>query len=239
MRMLVDIISSCMSKKNWWKYANAALLVTVRKTDLPDVRVVFFLSQVFDIVELEAEISQAIGYCRSGSESALRSRVVFQVKNPSRGRFNLSSPDSSLNPKNDCLHTLLSRHLRHCCVGFTSSPKARWVTSIKMRILDIFILVTTDAWSDQVVSSHNQARAQYGAAPVTWNSELYSSTLSYAQGCKFAHRYKHFFSCMATELNDYHISDPQGQYGENLVGYFVLSKIWNWLTPKYLVCRDW
>ena len=228
-----------MSKKNWWKYADAALLVTVRKTDPPDVRVVFFLSQVFDIVELEAEISQAIRYCRSGSESALRSQVVLQVKKTSRRGFNLSSPDSSLNPKNDRLHTLLSRHLRYYCVGFTPSPKARWVTSIKIRILDIFILVTTDAWSDQVVSSHNQARAQYGAAPVTWNSGLYSSTLSYAQGCKFAHRYKQLFFCMVTELNDYYISDPQGQYGENLVGYFVSSKIWNWLTTKYLVCRDW
>jgi len=201
--------------------------VTVRKTDLPDVRVVFFLSQVFHIVELEARISQAIAYCRSGSESALRSQVVFQVKNPSRGGFNLSSPDSSPNPKNDRLHTLLSRHLRYCRVGFTPSPKARWVTSVKIRIMDVFILVTTDAWSDQAVSLHNQARAQYGAAPVTWNSGLYSSTLSYAQGCKFAHRYKQLFSCMATELNDHFISDPQGRYGENLVGHFVLSKIWS------------
>lgn len=55
-----------------------------------------------------------------------------------------------------------------------------------------------DAWSDQVVSLHNQARARYGARPVTWNSGLYSSTVSYAQACKFVH------------------SDSQGKYGENL-----------------------
>jgi hypothetical protein len=126
--------------------------------------------------------------------------VVLLVKRPSPSpiEFNLSwAPDSSLNPKNDHLHSLLSRHLCHCCLGFTPSGKARLVTSIKIRILDIFILFTTDAWSDQVVTLHNQYRAQYGAGPVTWNSKLYSSTLSYAQGCKFAHRYERFSSCIA------------------------------------------
>ncbi|KAF9012625.1 CAP domain-containing protein [Cyathus striatus] len=44
-----------------------------------------------------------------------------------------------------------------------------------------------DAWSDQVVQLHNSYRAQYGANPVSWNQDLYASTLQWAQGCNFAH----------------------------------------------------
>jgi uncharacterized protein YkwD len=55
-----------------------------------------------------------------------------------------------------------------------------------------------DPWSDQVIYSHNQYRALYGAGPVSWNSELYASTLSYAEGCDFSH------------------SIDEGLYGENL-----------------------
>ena len=99
-----------------------------------------------------------------------------------------------------------------CAVGYFNNDT---------QALRIFTFVTTDAWSDQVVSLHDQARAQYGAGPVTWNSELYSSTLSYAQGCIFVHRCEQLFSCMATELIIYVTSASQGQYGENLAGHLL------------------
>jgi pathogenesis-related protein 1 len=44
-----------------------------------------------------------------------------------------------------------------------------------------------DAFQDQVLAAHNVARAQYGAANLTWNAALYSSTLAYANTCVFAH----------------------------------------------------
>ncbi|MBF6340720.1 hypothetical protein IU450_33225 [Nocardia abscessus] len=55
-----------------------------------------------------------------------------------------------------------------------------------------------DAWSDQVLASHDQARGQYGAPSLTWNSALYADTVAWAKACRFEH------------------SDPQGRYGENL-----------------------
>jgi pathogenesis-related protein 1 len=46
--------------------------------------------------------------------------------------------------------------------------------------------VHADAWSDAVLTALNQARAQYGAAPLTWNAALYGETLQYASACRFA-----------------------------------------------------
>ncbi|KAF9945528.1 hypothetical protein BGZ72_001253, partial [Mortierella alpina] len=43
------------------------------------------------------------------------------------------------------------------------------------------------------------ARAQYGAAPLTWDGGLYGGTLQHAQQCRFQH------------------SNSGGQYGENLL----------------------
>ena len=97
--------------------------------------------------------------------------------------------------------SLSSSALILCWVHPISKSAVGYFNKDTCQALRIFILVSTDAWSDQVVSSHNEARAQYGAPTVTWNDELYSSTLSYAQGCEFAHRYTQLFSCMATELN--------------------------------------
>jgi hypothetical protein len=139
-------------------------------------------------------------------------------------------------PKNDRLHsdsdrTPSSRRLRCCCVGFTPPRKARSVTSIKLYTFQIFIPVTTDAWTEQVINSHNQNRARYGAGPVSWNSGLFSSTLSYANGCKFAHRYEQVFSCMKLYAY-YFISNGQGRYGENLVRLFAVFGKLQWLIIK-------
>ncbi|UMP06788.1 CAP domain-containing protein [Amycolatopsis sp. EV170708-02-1] len=56
----------------------------------------------------------------------------------------------------------------------------------------------TDAWRDQVLAQHNQARAQYGARPLYWSHSLYSGVLQLAHNCRFHH------------------SDLQARYGENL-----------------------
>lgn len=42
-----------------------------------------------------------------------------------------------------------------------------------------------DAWSEQVLAAHNAVRAQYGAVPLTWNSDLYPGVLRQAQSCRF------------------------------------------------------
>ncbi|KIM40367.1 hypothetical protein M413DRAFT_73902, partial [Hebeloma cylindrosporum] len=55
-----------------------------------------------------------------------------------------------------------------------------------------------DSWSEQVVTLHNQYRAEYGAPSVTWSKSRYAGALSLANKCEFNH------------------SDPQDQYGENL-----------------------
>ncbi|KAI7821198.1 CAP domain-containing protein [Gamsiella multidivaricata] len=58
--------------------------------------------------------------------------------------------------------------------------------------------VSADAWSDQVLAEHNQARARYGARALQWTPALYSATVQYVQMCKFAH------------------SNAESQYGENI-----------------------
>ncbi|CAO3569132.1 unnamed protein product [Mortierella alpina] len=58
--------------------------------------------------------------------------------------------------------------------------------------------VAADAWSDQVLTEHNRARARYAARPLQWNPLLYPGTMQYAQMCRYAH------------------SDAKWQYGENL-----------------------
>ncbi|KIM40397.1 hypothetical protein M413DRAFT_73815, partial [Hebeloma cylindrosporum] len=85
------------------------------------------------------------------------------------------------------------------------------------------------AWSDQVVTSHNKYRTQYGASPVTWNSALYSSTLSYGQSCKFSHRHEQLSFC---------------RYGENLyagtgdVGINDALQAWMGEACKWSFLRD-
>ncbi|WP_328388569.1 CAP domain-containing protein [Nocardia sp. NBC_00416] len=51
------------------------------------------------------------------------------------------------------------------------------------------------------MAEHNQARAQYGARPLTWSDSLYPATLEWATQCKFQH------------------SQPGGKYGENLYAF--------------------
>lgn len=51
---------------------------------------------------------------------------------------------------------------------------------------------------DAALSSHNTARAQYGARPLVWNASLLPATQTWANACRFQH------------------SNPAGQYGENL-----------------------
>ena len=81
-----------------------------------------------------------------------------------------------------------------------------------------------DSWSNQVVTLHNQYRAQYGAQAVTWSQSRYTAALAYAKKCVFEHRYEQLF-CLGIKLNVYFISDSGGQYGENLVGHLLFSKI--------------
>lgn len=47
-------------------------------------------------------------------------------------------------------------------------------------------MTATDVYSDSVLAIHNGHRAQYGAKPLTWSPELYTSALQYAKLCKFA-----------------------------------------------------
>lgn len=47
-------------------------------------------------------------------------------------------------------------------------------------------MTATDVYSDSVLTIHNRHRAQYGAKPLTWSPELYTSALQYAKLCKFA-----------------------------------------------------
>ncbi|WP_424186800.1 CAP family protein [Actinokineospora sp. G85] len=56
----------------------------------------------------------------------------------------------------------------------------------------------TPEFKQEALTAHNQARAQYGAEPLTWNDSLYADTLAWARSCKFEH------------------SDNGGRYGENL-----------------------
>ncbi|KAG0284059.1 hypothetical protein BGZ96_011556 [Linnemannia gamsii] len=65
----------------------------------------------------------------------------------------------------------------------------------------------TDVYSDSVLVAHNRPRVQYGAKPLTWSPELYTSTLQYAKLCKFAS------------------SDSRGKYGENL--YATTTRVAN------------
>ena len=60
----------------------------------------------------------------------------------------------------DPVHTLISRRLRYGCVGLTLLTSE--VGYFNKTILDIHLRLL-DAWSDQVLASHNQARSQYGA----------------------------------------------------------------------------
>ncbi|KAK1229324.1 hypothetical protein PQX77_007613 [Marasmius sp. AFHP31] len=53
-------------------------------------------------------------------------------------------------------------------------------------------------WKQSVVRQHNEYRAKYGAAGLSWSDALYGDTLKYAQQCKFQH------------------SNGGGKYGENL-----------------------
>ncbi|KAJ3509670.1 hypothetical protein NLJ89_g5095 [Agrocybe chaxingu] len=71
-----------------------------------------------------------------------------------------------------------------------------YILSLLSMVIASPLLEERDAWSDSVLASHNAARVKYGANPLTWDSALYTSTLQWAQGCKFTH--------------------SSGQYGENL-----------------------
>jgi pathogenesis-related protein 1 len=59
---------------------------------------------------------------------------------------------------------------------------------------------TSNTWTDSILSTHNAARAKYGAKALTLNTALNASTTAYAAQCVFAHSKQ----------------DPAGQYGENL-----------------------
>ncbi|KAJ3790196.1 CAP domain-containing protein [Lentinula aff. detonsa] len=54
----------------------------------------------------------------------------------------------------------------------------------------------TQSFVQATLNSHNIARAQYGASPLTWNSNLYPGTQQWANACVFQH--------------------SGGNYGENL-----------------------
>jgi hypothetical protein len=43
-------------------------------------------------------------------------------------------------------------------------------------------------WKSDVINTHNNARAHYGAGKVTWSDALYPDTLKWAQQCQFKHR---------------------------------------------------
>jgi len=51
-------------------------------------------------------------------------------------------------------------------------------------------------WKSDVVNTHNNARAHYGAGKMTWSDALYPDTLKWAKQCQFKH--------------------SNGRYGENL-----------------------
>jgi len=46
---------------------------------------------------------------------------------------------------------------------------------------------TSSSFEEQVLNTHNQARAEHGANPLAWDNDLASSALAWAQRCKFQH----------------------------------------------------
>ncbi|MFI5776276.1 CAP family protein [Nocardia sp. NPDC051570] len=81
--------------------------------------------------------------------------------------------------------------------------KSRWAIASILAALTAGSVVAAvpagaDTSQDHMLSVANSARARYGAAPLSWNSDLSSSTQQYAQSCKFEH------------------SNSGGRYGENL-----------------------
>ena len=145
----------------------------------------------------------------------------------------LKFPSLTRNLKDDRFHNLLSRRLHYHCAEFAQYQcrKARQVAQLKILIPDyIFVIIESESWANQVVTLHNQFRAEYGAQAVTWSQSRYTAALAYAKKCVFEHRYEKLFLnrhkleylfYFITNLN----SDPQGQYGENLVGHLFFSKI--------------
>lgn len=49
------------------------------------------------------------------------------------------------------------------------------------------LAISASSWTNDVLASHNAARAQYGANPLAWNANLYASTLQWARQCQFIH----------------------------------------------------
>lgn len=79
-----------------------------------------------------------------------------------------------------------------------------------------------DVWSDQVLAAHNAVRAQYGAGPLTWSSELYPGVLRQALSCRFPQH------------------DSTARYGENLyaarnTGVGINEAVASWMseTARY------
>ncbi|MEV0368154.1 CAP family protein [Nocardia fusca] len=83
--------------------------------------------------------------------------------------------------------------MKHFCIAVTGV-----VAALVAGVSSGAGVAHADAWSDEVLARHNHARENYGAPPLTWNSDLYASTLQFARQCKFQ------------------ASEAGGQYGENL-----------------------
>jgi len=47
-------------------------------------------------------------------------------------------------------------------------------------------------WKSDVINTHNNARAHYGAGKVTWSDALYPGTLEWAKQCQFKHSNGHY-----------------------------------------------
>ncbi|KAI9236013.1 MAG: CAP domain-containing protein [Podila humilis] len=80
--------------------------------------------------------------------------------------------------------------------------------------------VLASSWTNDVLISHNAARAQYGAKPLAWNANLYAGTQQWASQCKPVH-------------------SNSREYGENLyydtrnVGIQEAVNYWMSEAPKY------
>lgn len=65
------------------------------------------------------------------------------------------------------------------------------IASFLLAIIVFFIspapAVLASSWTNDVLVSHNAARAQYGAKPLAWNANLYAGTLQWAGQCKSVH----------------------------------------------------
>ena len=154
----------------------------------------FFVAQVFDVVNMEKYSLKFLKLLRVKDGYQLSSLSVVkwssELKKRSPGGFNLSFlPWIS----RMIASTVISLVIYITAVlGSHNFKKRSRLLQLRSSLWN-FTFVIIDSWSDQVVTQHNQYRAQYGASALTWSQSRYSGALAHAKTCVFEHRYEPLF----------------------------------------------